>query len=74
MSAGVDYFNYMYRPEKSNDLHRTNAGMRPLFLALQHKFNFYYFMCQLDGTHCRQFQGNLLYFTYLAVVKNLVHE
>ncbi|WP_416370383.1 integrase core domain-containing protein [Weissella confusa] len=37
VSAGIDYFNYMYRP---------------LFLTLQHKFNFYYFMCQLDGTHC----------------------
>ncbi|MBJ7633167.1 YitT family protein, partial [Weissella confusa] len=32
--------------------HRTNIGMRPLFLALQHKFNFYYFICQLDRDRC----------------------
>ena len=32
---------------------RTNIGMRSLFLALQHKLNFYYFMCQFDRDHCR---------------------
>ncbi|MGY4842225.1 hypothetical protein [Weissella cibaria] len=43
--------------------------MRPLFLALQHKFNFYYFMCQLDGTHCTAQEGAFFNFDFLYDIK-----